>query len=53
MKQQQNIIGDFVNLIFKGRLSLNYKEYAALDNRVTLELVDSVVSALHECLPCT
>jgi hypothetical protein len=53
MKQQQRIIAEFVHLIFKGKLSQNYKEFAEIDNSATRELVDSVVRVLHECLPCT
>ena len=50
--QGQEEIKNFVNKVFTTRTALNYDQYADLNLKVSSEMFCSLMSILHERLPC-
>lgn len=52
MEIQQKII-DFVEIVFEGKTSIGLKDFIEFNTSVTSEMFVSVMSILHERLPCS
>jgi len=49
----QNKISSFTELVFEGRTSIGLKDFIEFNTSVTSEMFISVISILHERLPCS
>jgi len=49
----QQKISDFVEIVFEGKTSIGLKDFIEFNTSVTSEMFVSVMSILHERLPCS
>jgi hypothetical protein len=49
----QSKISNFTELVFEGRTSIGLKDFIEFNTSVTSEMFISVMSILHERLPCS
>jgi len=52
-QEDQDEINNFLDQVFGSNQSINYKEYAAINNNVSSEMFCSIMRVLHDNLPCT
>jgi hypothetical protein len=50
---QQNLINQFVSFVFESQKTLNLREFSEMNTQVSSEMLVSVMSILHERLPCS